>query len=305
MDDQLNLAQGGIVDAHVHMFPPEIYKNWEKYADRDDWFKKLTREPEGDRGTKEAWSDDTETLACMAQAGVDEIIMQGWYFNDPGLIRLHNDYMAELIRKYPGKMHGFIATNPKFKDQALYEIERCKALGFEGIGELGPGGNGYDFKDEDFIEILRCAKREALPICIHCGEAVSHDYPGKDLTPLGPLAEAIRQFPEVQFILAHLGGGMPFFEMARRYCGRFDQVYYDLAAVPLIYRIDVLRQVVSMVGRDRMLFGSDFPLLLYPSKNRERDMTMWIQDIIQNSHLDPESMEAVFKRNARKLLNHN
>ena len=92
----------------------------------------------------------------------------------------------------------------KFKKEAISEIERCAKLGFSGIGELGPGGNGYDFNDPDFIGVVECANAYHLPINIHCGEPVGHPYPGKDMTSLAPLPGLILKYPDVTFILAHI-----------------------------------------------------------------------------------------------------
>ena len=138
-------------------------------------------------------------------------------------MRMHNDYMAESMKNHPERLKGFISINPKFKKEAIAEIERCAKLGFSGIGELGPGGNGYDFNDSDFIEVVECANAYHLPINIHCGEPVGHPYPGKDMTSLAPLPGLILKYPDVTFILAHMGGGLPFYELNPRYHGKFKK----------------------------------------------------------------------------------
>ena len=289
-------------DSHVHLFPPEIYEHWEKYAPRDPWFALLTKKPENGKGTEEAWANAEEALACADAAGVHGLVMQGWYWNDEGLQRMHNDYMAEMVQRHPGRLKAFCSINPKFGERALAEVERCKALGFDGIGELGPGGNGYDFNDPDFLALLDCARHFDLPVCIHCGEPVGHAYPGKDTTSLAPLPEIIRSRPDLKLILAHMGGGLPFYEMNPKYQGIFENVYYDTAANPLLYHIRSFRAVLSMIGPRRLLFGSDFPLLLYPRRSREMDMTMFVDDIRQNAGLSPEEWDAVMGGNLLRLL---
>jgi len=300
-------ASGGsgvrqIWDSHVHLFPPEVYRHWEKYAARDAWFKLLTKVPENNKGTMEAWADAEEALACADAAGVTGLVMQGWYWNDAGLMRMHNDYMADVIKKYPDRMKAFISVNPKFGKEALAEIERCAAMGFCGIGELGPGGNGYDFQDKDFLAVVAYAENLEMPLCIHCGEAVGHAYPGKDMTPLGPLAEVILKHPEATFILAHLGSGMPFFEYGKRFYGKFNHVYYDTAASPLLYHISVLKSAAALTGADRLLFGSDFPLLLYPSKMRTMDMKMFVTDVLEHSGLDSQALDQIMGENLLNCL---
>ncbi len=291
-----------IWDSHVHLFPPEIYRNWAKYADMDPTFGALTAERRDGKGTREAWVNYEEALEIAEDAGVYGLCMQGWYWNDPGLMRLHNDYMAEAIRKYPDRLKAFASVNPKFGWTALSEMERCAALGFSGIGELGPGGNGYDFDDGDFLAVLEMAEVLGLPVCIHCGEAVGHNYPGKDTTSLAPLPKIIRYHPGLKLILAHLGGGLPFYEMNRRWHGSFANVRYDFAANPLLYHIRILRAVVNLIGEDRLLFGSDFPLVLYPKETRDADMKLFLRDIRENAGFSGKEWQKIMGENFLSFL---
>ncbi len=291
-----------IWDCHTHLFPPEIYHNWDKYAARDSTFANLTRKPANGKGTEEAWVDIEEALACADEAGVWGLGMQGWYWNDPGLMRMHNDYMAESLKKYPHRLCGFMSINPRFGEEALKEIERCAKLGFSGIGELGPGGNGFTFESPEFLQVLDSAQLYDLPVCIHCGEPVGHMYPGRDMTPLAPLPELIKQRPGLKLILAHMGGGLPFYEMNPKYRGAFGNVCYDFATNPLLYDIRSIRAVIHMIGPERLLFGSDFPLLLYPGKCREADMTLFVEDIREHAGLSPEEWRLVMGENFCRFM---
>ena len=77
-----------------------------------------------------------------------------------------------------------------------------------------------------------------------------------------------------------MGGGLPFYEMNPRYKELFQNVRYDTKSI---------KAVISMVGPSRLLYGSDFPLLLYPSVKREMDFSLFIHDIKQNANLtEPE-----------------
>ena len=130
-----------IWDSHVHLFPPEIYRNWDKYAGKDETFALLTKKSPNGKGTEEAWVDYEEALAIADESGVYGLCMQGWYWNDEGLMRLHNDYMAEAIEKHPDRLKAFISVNPKFGWGALSEIERCENKGFCGNGEQDSPGH--------------------------------------------------------------------------------------------------------------------------------------------------------------------
>ncbi|NCC69396.1 MAG: amidohydrolase [Clostridia bacterium] len=289
-------------DSHVHLFPEEVYRNWDKYAARDQWFKTLTKKPADGRGTEEVWANIPEALAAADQAGVHGLAMQGWYWNDAGLMIMHNDYMCDAFREHPGRLVGFASINPKFGERAIAEIERCAKLGFSGIGELGPGGNGYDFNDPDFLAVLECAQFFRLPVCIHCGEPVGHVYPGKDTTSLAPLPGVAERFPDLRLILAHLGGGLPFYAMNPKLAHSLRNVYYDTAANPLLYGIRSIRAVIEMVGAEQLLYGSDFPLLLYPSRSREMDFSLFLSDIREHAGLSAKESALFFSDNFRNLL---
>lgn len=292
-----------IWDSHVHLFPEEIYRNWERYAKIDPWFGALTAPSPDGKGAEEAWCNIEESLAAADAAGVEGLVMQGWYWNDPGLETLHNDYMAQAVADHPDRLLGFAAINPTFGERAIAEVQRCAKLGFAGIGELGPGGNGYDFTDPRFLDVVLCAAEEGLPICIHCGEPVGHPYNGRDNTPLEPLVHLIGKHPEATFILAHLGGGLPFYELSPRIRKAMkDNVYYDLAANPLLYSIKSVRLVLEMVGEDRVLYGSDFPLTIYPRKCRTPDFTLFLQDLRENAGLTETQLDAVLGNNLARVL---
>ena len=291
-----------IWDSHVHIFPEEIYMNWEKYAERDNYFAELTRKPANGKGTEEAWANAEEALECADKAGIYGLVMQGWYWNDIEILKYHNDYMAEKIKEHPCRLKAFMCTNPKFGDKAVYEIERCSKLGFSGIGELGPGGNGYDFEDPDFLNVLALAEEYDFPVNIHCGEPVGHKYPGKDMTSLAPLPDIVMKHPDLKLILAHMGGGLPFYEMNPKYRGKFDNVYYDTAANPLLYRIESFKAVISMIGNRRLMYGSDFPLLLYPAEYRQMDFELFINDIRNNAGLNQEEWKNIMGNNLVNLL---
>lgn len=292
-----------IWDSHVHLFPPEIYQNWDRYAARDSWFAALTRPSPNGKGAVEAWCTPEEALAAADQAGVQGLVMQGWYWNDPGLITLHNDFMAQAMRDHPDRLRAFAAVNPVFGEAAVAEIQRCAALGFSGVGELGPGGNGYEFGDPRLSDVLACAEQNGLPVCVHCGEPVGHPYPGRDTTPLEPLVRLIERFPRVNFLLAHLGGGLPFYELNPRiHRALAGHVCYDLAANPLLYELRSVRIAADLVGIDRLLYGSDFPLTLYPSQCRTPDFTRFLHQLQKEAGLTAKEQAALFNENLTALL---
>jgi predicted TIM-barrel fold metal-dependent hydrolase len=71
----------------------------------------------------------------------------------------------------------------------------------------------------------------------------------------------VEAFPEVRFVLAHWGGGLPFFELMPEVAAITTNVWYDTAASTYLYRWGIFRSVLDIVGPERVLFASDYPIL--------------------------------------------
>ncbi len=288
-----------IIDMHTHMFPRDILENWDKYAARDPYFKLLT-DPKGPSIQRYATAE--QALKLADEAGIEKIVMQGWYWNDHELCKYHNDYMYEVISKYPNRFEAFMSINPRFEELALEEVERNAKRGFSGIGELGPGANDYRLDDKCFINLMEAAEYFNLPVNIHVNEPLGRDYPGKDPTGLNDFYRLVKRFPDLTIILAHLGGGLPFYEFMPEVKEAFKNVYYDLAANPLVYETRSIRSVVDMVGAEKILFGSDFPLLIYPRESKKKGFEMFLEDIRENAGLNREEWLKIMKTNAEGIL---
>ena len=102
-------------------------------------------------------------------------------------------------------------------------------------------------------------------------------------------------------ILAHWGGLLPFHELNPHVRKAFANVWYDAAASPLLYDSRVFRGVVDTVGADKVLYGSDYPLLLYPSRQTEPDFTRFIEEI-RGSELTPKEQEKILGDNFTRLI---
>ena len=295
------ILKQGIYDAHTHIFPTDIPEKWQWYADRDEGFGKMTRRIEG-YPVNEAWCTPEETMKVADEAGVEVIVMQGWYWNSMDLCRRHNDFMAEVIKKYPDRFAAYASINPLFGDEAVEEIERCYKMGFKGVGELGPGGNGFALDDPGLYKVCEKCEELGLPINFHCGEPVGHVYDGKDMTPIRGFYELADKYPDLKLVLAHLGGGLPFYEMMPEVRKTFKNVWYDLAAMPLLYDIKAVRILVDMVGPEKVCFGTDYPLTIYKKKCQDPNFSLFVDDIYEHADLSEKEWNLVMRENMKGLI---
>src|SRR5918999_3167185 len=89
MEPGLGLATE-VVDAHTHVFTPEVVRERAPYVGRDLWFEHLYADP---RALLIAGDD---LLASMEAAGIAQAVLCGFPWHDLGICREHNDYLAEV-----------------------------------------------------------------------------------------------------------------------------------------------------------------------------------------------------------------
>jgi predicted TIM-barrel fold metal-dependent hydrolase len=140
-----------------------------------------------------------------------------------------------------------------------------------------------------FIETLT---KHGLVLLVHASEPIGHYYAGKgNITP-EVLYDFMVTFPEVVTVCAHWGGGLPFYALMPEVKEALKNAYFDTAASPFLYQPQVYRQVIELVGSERVIFGSDWPLL-----NPKR-----LLDEINSLDLSPDVKDKVLAGNARRLL---
>jgi predicted TIM-barrel fold metal-dependent hydrolase len=245
-----------IVDSHTHILPDEFRDQRERWLAADRTFSALFN----DTAALTASSEDLITE--MDEAGVDVSVAMGYGWTDPDAARLSNDYLLAAAVEYPGRIVPFCSVDPSWGDAALKEVERCLSSGARGIGELHADTQGWSPEQAEGLRgIMALASEAAVPVLVHASEPVGHGYPGKGATTPERLLTLAGSFPDVAFIFAHFGGGLPFYALMPEVAETLSNVYFDSAATPFLYRPDVYAVSAAAAGSDRILFGSDFPLI--------------------------------------------
>jgi predicted TIM-barrel fold metal-dependent hydrolase len=276
-----------IVDFHTHIFPPEIIARRDEFCARDVWLEELYGNPKA----KMATADDL--VASMAAEGVDVSVAFPFGWSDPGLIEECNSYVLDAMRRFPGRIIGLAALQPLAGARTVAELERCAAGGMPGFGELMPHGQGYRLSDTRLLApLVEAAEHLGLFCLTHTSEPVGHLYPGKgDVTPR-ELQAFILAFPRLRIVAAHWGGGFPFYALMPEVRQAAANVWYDSAASLYLYQPDVFPVVARSAGVEKILFGSDFPLI------RQGRML----EYARASGLDEADLARVLGGNAAALL---
>lgn len=243
------------IDAHVHVYPPEIQADWRRIAEREPHFASLCS------GRVHKWGDAGDVTAQMEIDGVDVSWIAGFAFRDPGLCRICNDYVMDAVKRSGGRLKGLAVVNPLSRGFEE-EISRCRDAGFIGVGELFPDGQVFDITDtrQTWRLVAECHEK-GMFLLLHAAEPVGRQYPGKGETGPKEAAEFCSNHPEVHVVFAHMGGGLWAYETMPGMKVILQNAWYDTAAAPFLYGPEVLNAAIAAGAGVKILYGSDFPLL--------------------------------------------
>ena len=276
-----------VVDFHTHIFPPQVRERREDYLRRDSAFARMYSSPKAEIATAD------ELLASMERAEVHTSVVLGFAWSEQELCREHNEYLLEAAARSGGRLVPFCAVQPRAGDDALAEIERCVRGGARGLGELRPESQGYSL-DQGAGDILAgAALRHDLVLLFHVSEPVGHTYPGKSGLGLEAFYRFVSCHQGLTAVGAHWAGGLPFYALMPEVREALANIYVDTAATPFLYGPAIYRQVAELVGSERILFGSDYPLI---SQRRQRQA---IEDGLGD---DEDGKRLILGENACRLL---
>jgi predicted TIM-barrel fold metal-dependent hydrolase len=276
-----------IIDFHTHVFPPQLRDNRERYIGRDPLFARIYANP------KAKITDCEGLIAKMDEEGIERAVVMNANWSSLELVRETNDHILESIARYPKRLVGFCSIPPTNDDEKIAELERCIKAGVRGIGEMRPEFQGLNQGDEPVLDpVIKIALQHKLMLCIHASEPVGHDYPGKYTFTPDKIYKLILRYPDLTIILAHWGGGMPFYALMPEVKTAMKNTYVDTSASPYLYTPEIFTHVSRIFAAEKILFGSDFPLMP-PSKVLKQ---------IDAVTMDKETRELILHGNAERLL---
>ncbi len=245
-----------IIDFHTHIFSKKIRENREKYFIPEPAFKLLYKSP------KSKLLGVSEIISSMDEQSVDKSVIFGFPWKNSDIFREENDYILDAVERYPDRLIGLCCLDPLNKF-AINEVLRCLKQGLSGIGELAFYESGIDEKALDRLApLFEICRKKDLPALIHTNEPVGHIYPGKTSNTMSQIYTLVKRFPDNKIVLAHWGGGIFLYNTLKKEVKEsLKNVYFDTAASPFLYDSEIYRLAIKLAGQDKILFGSDFPLI--------------------------------------------
>ena len=224
--------------------------------------------------------DQTRMLAAMDAVGIDITCVFNIFFPD---CTSGNDVTARFVDARPDRFRGFAFASPLAGVGLLGELERAiDQLGFLGI-KTYPPSTPWPLDDPRWDPIYAFADERKLPVLLHTGiERQAHP---------GLLAQVAPRFPSAVFIAGHSGNVAEMRRQALDVAAASPNVYLETCST---YRTPgVIEQLVEEAGAERVLFGSDVPLM---------DPRVQIGKIV-TADVSAAAKRLILGENARRLLN--
>lgn len=276
-----------ILDGHTHVFPPSLIKERDLLCEKDQGFGILYRDAKAKMVGTESLIDS------MDESGIDRAVVCGFSWSHPDLCARHNEYLFESASRYPTRLIVFISFALSDPGRVLKELEQGIKAGAKGVGEIAFYDREMDLRDWEAIRpALTLMEEKNIPLLLHTNETIGHAYPGKGKTPLDRFYDLILAHPRLRIVLGHWGGGLPFYELMPEVRKVMEQVYYDSAASPFLYSPKIYSAVARIVGSEKIIFGSDYPLISHKRCLKELD----------DAGLSETDREAILGLNLQRLL---
>jgi len=321
------------IDFHCHLYPEEYLKKLEASKgdvriEKNDKGEKIILSMGSRAGpVTEDFFDSEVRLEKIKQHRVD---MQVLSTPHPGvdrfsadesaeMSRIINDGLAKVVNKYPKNFQG-LAMLPLIDTKlALKELDRAVLdLGLKGMCML-TNVAGKTLDSNFLLPVYERAQALGIPIFVHpttpLGAQVMQEW--RLAIILGfefdimlsatrlAYSGVLERFPELHFVISHLGAGIPFV------AGRIDRGYEDptcgiktkkptsaylkdLYCDTVSFYQPALMMAYRFYGAERMVLGSDFPLLI-------GDLPGAVPSI-EEMEITREEKEKILGQNVQRLL---
>ena len=269
-----------VVDAHVHIFPHDIFSSIWQWFDDNAWPVRYR-------------FSTSNVLDYLLSRGVGHIIALQ-YAHKPGISRKLNTYMVKKCREFPGKITGMATVFPGEKD-AEKILREAFDSGLEGV-KLHAHVQCFDMNAGEMEVIYDLCESEKKPIIMHVGrEPKSKAYrcdPHK-ICSAGKLEQVLKKHPGMKVCVPHFG----FDEISAytKLIETYDNLWLDTTMVLTDYF--QIEEVIALdrLRLDRIMYGSDFPNIPYA----------WDRELkwLSASGLSPTDLEWILEKSARNFFN--
>jgi predicted TIM-barrel fold metal-dependent hydrolase len=235
-----------------------------------------------------------DMLAEMDEAGIEKAFLVAakvGALGHPACYHVSYDLVAAAVRKYPDRFYGLAGVDPTEGMDGVRQLEHAvKDLGFIGAHsyphwfELPPDHARY------YPFYAKCVEL-GVPIQLQVGQSHIYDrrLPRRSVGRPITLDNVACDFPELKLIGIHIG--VPWTDEMIAMAWKHPNVFIGTDAHSPRYWPQALVHYINTWGRDKVLFGTDFPVLRFKRTMEE----------IEALGLRPEALSKLLRDNVRRV----
>ncbi len=267
------------VDVHVHLHPERLAEAIARHFVRENW---VTAHP----------FDPEAVAATLAARGVERFCFFS-YAHKPGMARSLNEWVAATGARLRGAipLGTLHPDDPDLLRVAAEALDDLRLTGFK----FHLSVQRFYLDDPRLYPVYERAEAEGRVFVLHIGTAPYRD----GYTGVARCRRVMERFPRLRVCVAHMGAFET--EAFLRLAEQYPALYLDttMALCPLAQRYVGIRgasitDAQLLRYQDRILFGSDFPLIPYDYDEERR----WAWE----RGLPPPVQQKIFRENALRFL---
>ena len=235
-----------------------------------------------------------EMLGRMDAAGIEKAFLvatRAGRLGHRACYHLPYELVAKAVKSHPDRFHGMAGLDPHDLMGGLKDLERgVKELGFIGAHyyphwyELAPDHARWD------PYYAKCCELD-IPVQMQVGQSMVYDptYPVRSVGRPITLDAVACDFPDLKLVGIHVG--IPWTDEMIAMAWKHANVYIGCDAHSPKYWPESFVRYINSYGQDKVLFGTDFPILDFERTRAE----------IEALGLKPEAKRKLLRDNAIRV----
>ncbi len=275
-----------LIDTHHHFYPPAYQKAWLDWEDQ----RKIPHFPQQVAWTREKAVEEMDRngirVAVLSIASTPGLWFDAGPENVGRMVRICNDYGAEMMRDYPGRFGLFATLSMLDIDATLKEIDYAfDTLRADGVGLQSNYGDKW-LGNAAYKPIWEELNRRKAVVYVHplvaacCGNLSVGTFPAVIEVPHDTtrtvtsllLSGSFVRYRDIRWLFSHAGGTIPM--MAGRIdsfygarpnlkefapegiVGELKRLHYDTANAT---SAPAMAALVKLVPTSQITYGTDYP----------------------------------------------
>ncbi len=269
-----------VIDAHVHVFPQNIFKAIHNWFDEYAWQIRYKM-------------NTSKVFDFLFSHGIKHIIALQ-YAHKPGISKSLNSYLAKKCKESGRRVTGMATVFPG-EDNAENILQEAFDSGLGGL-KLHAHVQCFDMDSDIMNPLYDCCQKNSKPVVMHVGrepKSSAYQCDPYEICSAQKLETVVKNFPGLKICVPHMG----FDETAayRKLIEKYDNLWLDTTMVITDYFQVKDAILLKQYRPDRIMYGSDFPNIPY---EWDRELK-----VLNATDISRDTLEKITFKNAMDFFN--